>query len=147
MFDRIGGPDEFPVIATTYRVSEHWQTGAMSRNMPWLVGLMPDAFCEIGTHLARSKEIENGDRVKIRSARGEVEVYALVTERFQPFFVAGRTVHQIGIPWHWGWAGLASGDSANVLTANVGDPNTMIPEYKVFLCDVHLHQKREQRDA
>jgi formate dehydrogenase major subunit len=143
-FDRIGSAKEFPIVATTYRVSEHWQTGAMSRNMPWLVGLMPDAFCEIGAHLARSKSIENGDRVKIRSARGEVEVYALVTERFQPFFVAGRTVHQIGIPWHWGWAGLAPGDSANVLTANVGDPNTMIPEYKVFLCDVNLHAKRER---
>jgi formate dehydrogenase major subunit len=143
-FDRMGDPDEFPVVATTYRVSEHWQTGAMSRNMPWLVGLMPDAFCEIGVDLARRKGIANGDRVKIRSARGEVEVYALVTERFQPFFVAGRTVHQIGIPWHWGWAGLAPGDSANVLTANVGDPNTMIPEYKVFLCDVRLHQKREK---
>jgi len=145
-FDRIGTAKEFPIVATTYRVSEHWQTGAMSRNMPWLVGLMPDAFCEIGTHLARDKGIENGDRVKIRSARGEVEVYALVTERFQPFFVTGRTVHQIGIPWHWGWAGLAPGDSANVLTANVGDPNTMIPEYKVFLCDLRLHAKRE-RDA
>jgi formate dehydrogenase major subunit len=143
-FDRIGTAKEFPIVATTYRVSEHWQTGAMSRNMPWLVGLMPDAFCEIGTHLARDKGIENGDRVKIRSARGEVEVYALVTERFQPFFVAGRTVHQIGIPWHWGWAGLAPGDSANVLTANVGDPNTMIPEYKVFLCDLRLHAKREK---
>jgi len=146
-FDRMGSPDEFPTVATTYRVSEHWQTGAMSRNMPWLVGLMPDAFCEIGVALARSKDIANGDRVKIRSARGEVEVYALVTERFQPFFVGGRTVHQIGIPWHWGWAGLAPGDSANVLTANVGDPNTMIPEYKVFLCDVRLHRKRERRDA
>ncbi len=146
-FDRMGTVDEFPIVATTYRVSEHWQTGAMSRNMPWLVGLMPDAFCEIGVHLARSKNIANGDRVKIRSARGEVEVYALVTERFQPFFVDGRTVHQIGIPWHWGWAGLAPGDSANVLTANVGDPNTMIPEYKVFLCDIRLYKKREPRQA
>jgi formate dehydrogenase major subunit len=143
-FDQLGGPDEFPIVATTYRVSEHWQTGVMSRNMPWLVGLMPDAFCEIGAHLARAKGIENGDRVKIRSARGEIEVFALVTERFQPFFVSGQTVHQIGIPWHWGWSGLATGDSANVLTANVGDPNTMIPEYKVFLCDIRLHAKRER---
>jgi len=135
-FDKLGSVEDFPIVASTYRVSEHWQTGAMSRNMPWLVGLMPDAFCEIGTALARKKGISNGDRVMIRSARGEIEVYALVTERFQPYFVGGRTVHQIGIPWHWGWAGLGTGASANVLTANVGDPNTMIPEYKVFLCDV-----------
>jgi formate dehydrogenase major subunit len=140
-FDRLGSREEFPIVGSTYRVSEHWQTGAMSRNMPWLVGLMPDAFCEIGAALARSKGIVNGDRVLIRSARGEVEVFALVTERFQPYFVAGRTVHQIGIPWHWGWAGLATGDSANMLTANVADPNTFIPEYKVFLCDV---RKKEE---
>ena len=140
-FDRLGSPDEFPIIASTYRVSEHWQTGAMSRNMPALVGLMPDAFCEVGAALARSKGIKNGDRVIISSARGEVEVFALVTERFQPFFVTGRTVHQIGIPWHWGWAGLGPGASANTLTANVADPNTFIPEYKVFLCD--LRKKEE----
>lgn len=144
-FDRIGDASEFPIVATTYRVSEHWQTGVMSRNMPWLVGLMPDAFCEIGSDLARAKGIENGDRVKIRSARGEVEVYALVTRRFQPFFVGGRTVHQVGIPWHWGWAGLAPGDTANDLTPSVGDPNTMIPEFKVFLCDVQLHAKGGKR--
>jgi formate dehydrogenase-N alpha subunit len=135
-FDRIGTPDAFPVVATTYRVSEHWQTGVMSRNMPWLVGLTPDAFAEIGTDLAREKGIVNGERVIVSSARGEIEVYALVTERFQPFFVGGKTVHQIGIPWHWGYAGLAQGDSANVLTPNVGDANTVIPEYKAFLCDV-----------
>jgi len=136
-FDKLGTAKDFPIVATTYRVSEHWQTGAMSRNMPWLVGLTPDAFIEIGTELARRKGIGDGDRVTVSSARGSVEVYALVTERLQPFWVDGRNVDLIGVPWHWGYAGLAPGDSANVLTANIGDPNTMIPEYKAFLCDVH----------
>lgn len=136
IYDKLGTVEEFPIVGTTYRVSEHWQTGAMSRNMPYLVGLMPDAFCEIGVSLARSKGIENGDRVLVSSARGEIEVYALVTERFQPFFVGGKTVHEIGVAWHWGYSGLAPGDSANILTPNVGDSNTMIPEYKAFLCDV-----------
>jgi formate dehydrogenase major subunit len=135
-YDKLGSPDEFPIVGTTYRVSEHWQTGAMSRNMPWLVGLMPSAFCEIGADLAKRRGIENGDKVMVASARGEIEVYALVTERLQPFFVDGRTIDQIGLPWHWGYSGLAKGASANVLTANVADPNTMIPEYKAFLCDV-----------
>ena len=105
--------------------------------MPWLAGLVPDAFVEIGVDLARERGIERGDRVIVSSARGEIEVYALVTERFRPFFVGGKTVHQIGIPWHWGYAGLAKGESANVLTPNVADPNAMIPEFKAFLCDVH----------
>ena len=136
MCDKIGCAEDFPGGATTYRVSEHWQTGAMSRNMPWLVALVPDAFVEIGVDLAAERGISNGDRVTVSSARGEIEVYALVTHRFQPFFVGGKTVHQVGIPWHWGYAGLATGDSANVLTPNVGDANTVIPEYKAFLCEV-----------
>jgi len=104
--------------------------------MPWLVGLMPDMFVEIGTDLARLKGIANGDRVVVESARGRVEAYALVTERFQQFWVQGRAIHQVGVPWHWGWVGLSRGDSGNLLTPHVGDANTMIPEFKAFLCDV-----------
>ena len=74
--------------------------------------------------------------MRVWTKRGELKARALVTNRFEPLFVAGRTVDQIGIPWHWGYAGLAKGDSANLLTANIGDPNTFIPEYKAFLCDL-----------
>jgi formate dehydrogenase-N alpha subunit len=135
-FDRYGSPEAFPVIATTYRVSEHWQTGAMSRNMPWLAGLVPSPFVEIGVALAKRERIRNGDRVIVSSARGSIEVFALVTERFQPFFVDGRLIDEVGLPWHWGYAGLVSGDIANDLTASVGDPNSHIPETKVFLCSI-----------
>ena len=79
---------------------------------------------------------ENGDRVIVSSARGSIEVQALVTERFQPFFVEGRLLDEIGIPWHWGYAGIVPGDIANDLTASVGDPNTQIPESKVFLVNI-----------
>jgi formate dehydrogenase major subunit len=135
-FDKYGTPEQFPIVATTYRVSEHWQTGAMSRNMPWLVGLVPHPFVEMGVALAAREGIKNGDRVIVSSARGSIEVYALVTERFQPFFVAGRLIDEIGLPWHWGYAGLVHGDIANDLTASVGDPNSWIPETKVFLCNL-----------
>ena len=135
-FDKYGKPAQFPIVATTYCVSEHWQTGAMSRNMPWLVGLVPSAFVEIGTALAQRLRIKSGDRVIVSSARGSIEVYALVTERFQPFFVEGQIVDEIGLPWHWGYAGIVPGDIANDLTASVGDPNSKIPETKVFLCNL-----------
>ena len=102
----------------------------------WLAGLTPSPFVEIGTDLAGREGIETGDRVIVESARGSVEVYALVTERFQPFFVDGRLVDEVGLPWHWGYAGLVTGDIANDLTASVGDPNTFIPETKVFLCRI-----------
>jgi formate dehydrogenase major subunit len=134
--DKIGDPREFPIVGTTYRVCEHWQAGAMSRNMSWLVELVPDPFIEMSPDLAGRKGIRTGDWVRVRSKRGEMRVRALVTNRFEPFFVQGKLVDQIGIPWHWGYAGLATGDSANLLTANVVDPNTMIPEFKAFLCDV-----------
>jgi formate dehydrogenase-N alpha subunit len=135
-FDKYGTPDVYPIVATTYRVSEHWQTGAMSRNMPWLAGLTPDAFVEIGTALAEREGIRNGDRVIVSSARGSIEVYALVTNRFQPFFIDDRLIDEVGIPWHWGYAGIVSGDIANDLTASVGDPNSQIPETKAFLCNI-----------
>jgi hypothetical protein len=99
-----------------------------------LAGLTPSAFVEIGTVLAEREGIKNGDRFIVSSARGSIEVYALVTERFQPFFVAGRLIHEIGLPWHWGYAGIATGDIANDLTASIGDANSQIPETRVFLC-------------
>jgi len=134
--DKIGTPEEFPIVATTYRVSEHWQAGCMTRNLPWLVELVPNSFVEMSPELAKRKGISNGDRVEIVSARGKVKAYALVTKRFEPFSINGRLVDQVGLTWHFGYTGLATGDSANMLTPHVGDANTMIPEFKAFLCNV-----------
>ncbi len=134
--DLKGSPDQFPIVGTTYRLSEHWQSGAMSRNNPWLNEMHPGLFVEMSLELAKEKGIANGDKVAVASARGKVEGVAMVTRRFQPFQISGKTVHQIGLPWHWGYAGLAKGDSANVLTPPVGDANTIIPETKAFLCNV-----------
>lgn len=132
-----GSPDKYPIVATTYRLTEHWQAGAMTRNLPWLVELMPEMFVELSEELAAEKGITNGSKIIVESARGRVEGVAIVTKRFQPFQLNGKRVHQVGLPWHWGYAGLSTGDSANLLTPHVGDANTMIPEYKAFLCNVH----------
>jgi formate dehydrogenase major subunit len=134
--DKLGTSKEFPIIATTFRLTEHHQGGPMTRNLPWLAELMPDMFVEMSKSLAKEKGIKNGDKVKIASARGEIEAVACVTDRFKPFKLNGKTHEQIGLPWHWGFIGLVTGDSANCLTPHVGDANTMIPEYKAFLCNV-----------
>ena len=134
--DNWGKPKEYPIVATTYRVVEHWQAGGMSRWLEWLTECQPEMFIEMSKELAKEKGIQNGDQVKIRSARGEIQVVAIVTARFKPFQVEGKTVHQIGMPWHFGWGGLAKGAIANDLTPHVGDGNTTIPEYKAFLVDV-----------
>jgi len=74
--------------------------------------------------------------VRISTPRGEIRAKALVTRRLQPFHIAGRTVHQVGMPWHWGWQGVVTGDVVNELTALVGDPNVSIHEGKAFVCNV-----------
>ncbi len=134
--NEVGDNKRYPIVGTTYRMSEHWQAGAMTRNLPWLVELVPDVFTEISMELAQLKGIENGNRVLIETARGKIGAYALVTPRFKPFKIRGRLIHQIGIVWQFGYEGIAKGDSANILTSHIGDANTMIPEFKAFLCDI-----------
>jgi len=134
--DKKGTADDYPIVATTYRLVEHWQGGQMTRNLPWIVELQPEMFVEISEELAAEKGITNGGKAIIETARGQIEAIALVTKRFQPFQLNGKKVHQVGMPWHWGYTGLSKGDSANVLTPHVGDANTMIPEFKAFLCNI-----------
>ncbi|PKM47282.1 MAG: formate dehydrogenase-N subunit alpha [Firmicutes bacterium HGW-Firmicutes-8] len=134
--DEKGTPDKYPIVATTYRVCEHWQTGIMTRNTPWLAELFPTMFIEIGEELAEEKGIKNSDKVVVESARGKIECHAMVTKRFKPYEIDGKTVHIIGMPWHYGYQGIATGAIANYLTPHIGDGNTMIPEYKAFLVNV-----------
>jgi formate dehydrogenase-N alpha subunit len=108
----------------------------MTRNLPWLVEMMPEMYVELSEELAVEKGIENGSKVMITSARGEVKAVAIVTKRLQPLKVGGKTIHEIGVPWHWGYSGMSKGDSGNILTPQVGDANTSIPEFKAFLCDI-----------
>jgi len=134
------GGSDFPIVCSTYRVVEHWQTGVMTRWVPWLNELQPDMFVEMSEELAAEKGIVNAERVRVRSARGEVTAVAIVTKRFKPFTIQGQTVHQVGVPWCFGWVAPAMDSTrvtaGNLLTPNVGDPNTRIPESKAFMVDV-----------
>jgi formate dehydrogenase major subunit len=107
-----------------------------TRTVPVTAELQPEAFAEISPELARELGIANLDWVTLSTARGEVEVKALVTERLRPFQLDGARVHQIGIVWHFGWKGFATGDVANILTSVVGDPNTSIHEGKALTCNL-----------
>jgi len=129
----------YPYVATTYRVTEHWQTGVMTRHTPWLLEMQPEMFVEMSKELAAEKGIKNGDKVKVSSGRGSLQAVAVVTERFKPFKVMNQTIHQVGMPWHYGWqfpVDGSGGDSANLLTPFIGDPNTSIPESKAFMVNV-----------
>ncbi len=127
----------YPFVCSTYRVTEHWQTGVLSRWLPWLIEAEPQLFVEMSLELGKLKSINNGERVMVSTQRGQVEAVAIVTNRLKPFQVAGQTIHQIGLPYHFGWLHPKNGgDSANLLTPTVGDPNTMIPESKAFMANV-----------
>jgi len=136
----VGSPD-YPYVITTYRLTEHHLSGVMSRYLPMLAELYHSHFAEISHELAKELGITNGEKVTVSSPRGKVHVTAMVTNRFKPFTIDGRTVHQIGVPWHWGWNGVeglpgSKGDITNDLSATVGDPNVYIQETKAFLCSL-----------
>ncbi len=134
------GSTEYPIVCSTYRMVEHWQTGVMTRWVPWLNELQPDMWVEMSEELAAEKGIANGEHVRVRSIRGEVQAVAIVTKRFKPFTIMDQTVHQIGVPWCFGWVAPnpdpTRETNGNLLTPNVGDPNTRIPESKAFMVDV-----------
>ena len=147
-YDKAGGVPEdiyyscdvrYPYVATTYRVSEHWQTGVLTRHEPWQLEMQPQMFLEMSKELAKEKGIKDGDKVIVSSGRGKLWAIAIVTERFKPFRVANSTIHQVGMPWCFGWQypeDGSSGDSSNLLTPTIGDANTMIPESKAFMVNV-----------
>lgn len=128
---------ECPIVATTYSVTEHWQTGGQTRSCPALVEAMPSQFIEISEELAGEKGIKSGDNVRVWNNRGFVVVSAVVTKRIKPLTVHGATQHLVGLTHHFGWSDLfGTGEVVNDLTPNVGDPNSQTPEFKAFLVNI-----------
>jgi len=130
------GDPKFPYIITTYRLTEHYLAGGMSRWLPWLAELQPELFIELSPELAQEKGIRNLDWVRITTPRAAIRAKALVTRRVRPFTIEGRLVHQVGMPWHWGYEGLTTGAIVNELSALVADPNVSMHEGKAFVCNV-----------
>lgn len=126
----------FPYVFTTYRLTELHCGGIPTRVMPHTAELQPEAFVEISPELARELGIAHLGWTVLSTLRGEIEVRAMVTERVRPFRVAGRTVHQVGMPWLYGWEGYARGSVANVLLAITGDPNVSIHTTKAITCSI-----------
>jgi formate dehydrogenase major subunit len=131
----VGDPN-YPIVMTTYRLTEHHLAGGMTRWLPWLAELQPELFIEMSPELAKEKGINNLDFVKVTTLRGQVKAKALVTPRLRPLQVNGKTLHLIGAPWHFGYMGLAVGDVINNLTPMTGDPNVTIHEAKAFLANL-----------
>jgi formate dehydrogenase major subunit len=127
---------EYPVVATTFRLTEHYLSGPMSRFNSWLNELQPEMFVELSPELAAERRIEHGGWLTVRTPRGAVEARALVTRRLKPLVIDGRVVHEVGLPIHWSFAGECVGATANDLTSLVTEPNVSIHECKAFACQV-----------
>jgi formate dehydrogenase major subunit len=134
--NRFGTVADFPYVATSYRLTEHEHY--ITQQVEHLVQLQPEAFVEIPAELAKEKGIKTGDHVRVSSKRGKLEVRAVVTKRLGPLTVDGKKIYQIGIPIHWGFVGVRSGQHwlANALTPFVGDASARTPEFKAFLVNL-----------
>ena len=141
------GDPRYPLVATTFRLTEHHTAGAMSRNLPWLAELQPEMFAEIDPVLARARGIEDGGWMTIVTERGEIEARAVVTDRMRPLRVDGRLLHQVALPWHWSYGGRSTGDATNDLIVLSGDPNVTIEDSKSWSCDVRAGRRRGETTA
>ncbi|MEU6847395.1 formate dehydrogenase [Streptomyces sp. NPDC046716] len=130
------GADVYPYVVTTHRLTEHFTAGGMSRWSSYLSELQPEFFCELSPQLAAERGLVHGGWATIVTARNAIEARVMVTERLKPLTVHGRTVHQIGLPFHWGPNGVATGDAANELVAIALDPNSHIQEDKALTADI-----------
>ncbi len=128
--------DAYPYVVTTYRLTEHHTAGGMSRTLPYLSELQPTFFCEVSPELANERGLEHGGWATIVTARTAIEARVLITERMKPIRVEGRTIHQVGVPYHWGMRGITTGDIGNDLFPVALDPNVHIQEVKAATCDV-----------
>ncbi len=130
------GSEVFPFVLTTSRLTEHHTAGGMSRTLPYLAELQPALTVEVSPALAAERGLEHLGWATVVTSRAAIEARVLVTERMRPLRVLDRTVHQVWLPYHWGSAGLVTGDSTNDLFGVALDPNVLIQETKVATCDV-----------
>jgi formate dehydrogenase major subunit len=132
----IGTVDKFPYVLMTSTVAEHWCCGSTTRNIPWLNELVPEPMLELPVALAKKLEIESGDWVRVSSARGELEVKALVTPRMKALKIGDQEVTVVWMPYNWGFQGLSKGPSVNHITIDASDPGAGTPESKACLVNV-----------
>src|SRR5438093_3608521 len=101
------GSDVFPFVMTTYRLTEHHTAGGMSRTVRYLSELQPEMFCEVSPALARERGLEHGGWATIVTSRTAIEARVLVTDRIPSLRVQDRSLHQVGLPYHWGGRGIS----------------------------------------
>ena len=121
------------VVLTTHRLTETFHSGAMTRNVPLLVELIPEPFAQVPRKLAEKLGIKSGDLVEIETARGILRMKAFVTSGMAYLNVNGKEVPEVSLHWSFSFRGLRTGPEANYLTPDVVDVKTTIQETKAFI--------------
>ena len=137
----------FPYVLTTYRLTEHHTAGGMSRHLDHLSELQPELFTEVSPELAAEAGLKHGAWATIVTVRALVEARVLVTRRMRPLHIAGRTVHHVGLPYHWGYRGRVTGDIVNDLLAISEEPNVRIMETKALTCNIIPGRRSHGREV
>ena len=133
--EALGTSDEFPIVGTTYRLTEHFHF--WTKTVHAAAVMQPEFFVEMSEELAKEKGIKHGQRVRVWSKRGEVKGKAVVTKRLKPFKIDGKTVHEVGLPLNFGFVGeTRKASPINVLSSAIGDSNSQTPETKAFLVNI-----------
>jgi formate dehydrogenase major subunit len=127
---------QFPYVLSTYRLTEHHTAGGMTRTLSHLAELQPELFTEVSPELAAEVGLVHGGWATIRTPRAAIEARVLVTPRLRPLWVDGQRIHQVGLPYHWGYRGLVQGDVVNDLLVISEEPNVRIMETKALVCDI-----------
>jgi formate dehydrogenase major subunit len=137
----------YPYVLSTYRLTEHHTAGGMSRNLSHLAELQPELFTEVSPELAAEVGLKHGDYATITTPRSAIEVRVMITPRIRPLMVEGRVVHQVGVPYHWGYRGQVTGDVVNDLLVISEEPNVRIMETKALVCNIRPGRRPRGRQA
>jgi formate dehydrogenase major subunit len=130
------GDPRYPYVLTTYRLTEHHTAGGMSRTLGRLSELQPELFTEVSPELAEETGLTHGEWATISTPRASISARVLITRRMRPMWIDGRRVHQVGLPYHWGYKGMSKGDVINDLLVISEEPNVRIMETKALVCSV-----------
>jgi formate dehydrogenase major subunit len=130
------GDPGYPYVLTTYRLTEHHTAGGMTRTLSHLAELQPELFTEVSPELAEQVGLEHGGWATISTPRATIEARVLVTRRMRSLWINRNRVHQVGLPYHWGYKGKVKGDVVNDLLAINEEPNVRIMESKALVCNV-----------
>jgi formate dehydrogenase major subunit len=117
----------------------------MSRYLPRLSELQPDLFTEVSPELAAEVGLHHGGWATITTPRAVLQAKVLVTRRMRPIWINGQRLHQVGLPYHWGYRGRVKGDVVNDLLVISEEPNVRIMETKALVCNIQPGQRAPDR--